>query len=90
MIELVITIWFFLSPVIYPVSLVRDALSQKQFWLYSLNPMVGIIEAYRDILVRGVAPNFYFLAIVAVVSLGILVVSYRIFKHYEGKFAEAL
>lgn len=45
-----VQLWMFASPVVYPVSLV------KEVWrpLYSLNPMVGVIEGFRwAILGRG-------------------------------------
>ena len=38
-----IQVWMYLSPVIYPVSIVP---SEWQ-WLLALNPMVGIIDAFR-------------------------------------------
>ncbi len=45
-----VQLWMFASPVVYPVSLV------KEVWrpLYSLNPMVGVIEGFRwAVLGRG-------------------------------------
>jgi lipopolysaccharide transport system permease protein len=39
----VIQVWMFVSPVIYPVSLVP----QRWRLLYGLNPMVGVIEGFR-------------------------------------------
>ncbi len=35
--------WLFVTPVVYPVTLVPDAWR----WLYSLNPMVGVVEGFR-------------------------------------------
>jgi lipopolysaccharide transport system permease protein len=42
-IPFLVQIWMFLSPVIYPVSIVK---AQYQ-WLLALNPMGGVINAYR-------------------------------------------
>lgn len=45
-----VQLWMFASPVVYPVSMVREAWRS----LYSLNPMVGVIEGFRwAILGRG-------------------------------------
>ncbi len=45
--------WFFMSPVIYPTSLVPD----RWKLVYSLNPMVGAIEGFRwTIMGRGSFP----------------------------------
>ena len=35
--------WLFVTPVVYPTSLVPDAWR----WLYSLNPMVGVVDGFR-------------------------------------------
>lgn len=42
-------LWFFATPVVYPLSLVPDAWR----WLYSLNPMVGVVEGFRWALLGG-------------------------------------
>src|SRR5439155_23269388 len=39
----VLQVWQYASPVVYPLSLVP----QKWRMLYSLNPMVGVIEGFR-------------------------------------------
>ena len=41
----VIQLWMFVTPVIYPSSLVGD----RYAWLLSLNPMGGVIEAFRPV-----------------------------------------
>lgn len=35
--------WLFVTPVVYPISLVPEAWR----WVYSLNPMVGVVEGFR-------------------------------------------
>ncbi len=35
--------WLFVTPVVYPITLVPDAWR----WLYALNPMVGVVEGFR-------------------------------------------
>src|SRR6266540_1576585 len=44
LIEVLFTIWFFLTPVLYPMSLVRQNLPEGLLPLYALNPMVGIMH----------------------------------------------
>lgn len=46
-------LWFFLTPVVYPSSLVPDSFRL----LYSLNPMVGVVEGFRWALLGGAAPS---------------------------------
>ncbi len=76
-------LWFYLSPIIYPVSLVPEHLRT----LYSLNPMVGILEAYRSVLLHGEPPNIY-LAISAVISIVFFFGGYWFFKRVEFQFAD--
>ena len=56
------TMWFFLTPILYPASLVPEAVRTVQL----LNPMIPIINAYRSIILTGIfAPG-----ITLVYSLG--------------------
>jgi len=78
-------IWFYASPIIYPVSVVPPDLQP----IYFLNPMAGVIEAYRDILLNQKLPNPY-LTISAIVALLVLLIGYRIFKRLEFQFADVI
>ena len=51
--ELVLTIWMFLSAVLYPVSQVAGLTGR----IMAVNPMTPILEAYRDVLLRGRFPD---------------------------------
>lgn len=46
-----VQIWMYASPVVYPASAVPEAYR----WMYALNPMSGIIEGFRSVLL-GVPP----------------------------------
>jgi lipopolysaccharide transport system permease protein len=45
-----VTIWFFLTPVIYPISMIRDEGVRD---LFLLNPMHSFINLYREIVLLG-------------------------------------
>ncbi len=76
-------LWFYASPIIYPVTLVPDYLRT----LYYLNPMAGILEAYRDVLLNGQQPGSYLL-ISAIISLVVLLAGYWFFKRVEFLYAD--
>lgn len=78
-------IWLYASPVIYPVSVVPEQLQS----LYFLNPMAGIIQSYREVLLNGKSPAPY-LILAGVVSLGIMLVGYWFFKRVEFQFADII
>ena len=50
LISLALTIWFFLTPIIYPVSLIENE-SLKSWFLF--NPMHSFVMLYRDIILIG-------------------------------------
>jgi lipopolysaccharide transport system permease protein len=83
LLKLVTQIWFYASPIIYPVTMVPERLRT----IYYLNPMAGIIEAYRDILLNHTLPGVYLIE-AAVISVLLLVGGYLFFKRVEFMFAD--
>lgn len=83
-IPFVIQAWMFASPVVYPVSIVPE----KFRLLYSLNPMVGVIEGVRGSLLGKGSLDFGVLLIsVLVVSL-LLFGGLVFFRNVERTFAD--
>jgi lipopolysaccharide transport system permease protein len=78
-------VWFYASPVIYPVAMVPE----RWRWLYLANPMAGVIEGYRDVLIAGRAPGLYLLP-AAAISCVVFVAGYGFFKNAEGRFADII
>ena len=75
--------WLYASPIIYPVALVPEWLKPY----YYLNPMAGVLEAYRDVLLHQQAPGSYLLTSM-VVAFAVLSGGYLFFKHVEPQFAD--
>ena len=86
LIPLVIQVWMYATPIIYPMSLVPADLRT----LYLLNPMAGIIDAYRNILLQGNLPEWTALGIAALVSIITFVVGFTYFKRVEFRLADVL
>jgi lipopolysaccharide transport system permease protein len=80
---LVVQLWFYLSPIIYPI----DAVPSAWRTLYSLNPAVGIIETYRVIWFGGPLPVTSLLIATAVAG-ACLVGGYGLFKRTELVFSD--
>jgi lipopolysaccharide transport system permease protein len=80
---LVVQLWFYASPIIYPVSMVPERYQR----LYFLNPMAGILESYRAVLLYGELPGMYLLQ-AAFVSMLLLLGGYWFFKKVEFLFAD--
>lgn len=81
--ELVLTIWMFLTSVLYPVALIGGRTGR----LLQLNVMTPIIEAYRDVLLRGRFPDSAFAATAAVSAI-LLAIAWVMFHRAEFQFAE--
>jgi len=78
-------LWMFVSPVLYPLSLVP----QKWRWLYSLNPAIGIIEGFRSSLLNRPFP-WTAITISTVITGLVLLYSMFAFKRMERYFADTL
>ena len=94
-----ISLMMYASPVIYPLSLVKRVLLENHaagahsdllYFLYTLNPMVGIIDAFQNIFLHHQPPDF------GVIWPGVLLVamvlpfSYAYFKRSEPYFADVI
>ena len=82
----IIQIWMYATPIIYPISIVPETL--RPFYL--LNPMAGIIDGYRRVIIQGLPPDWQYVGIATVVTLLVLIFSYKYFKKVEMKFADVI
>ena len=87
---LLIQVWMFATPVIYPLSAVMesDRLPDTAKLVYSLNPMVGIVENFRRVILHGTSPDWDSFALAAGVSLVLLPLTYAYFKRTEATMAD--
>ncbi len=88
-VPLLLQIWLFATPVVYPLSAI-SALPRKVQSIYILNPMVGIIEDFRRVVVRGMPPDFYLFNVSALVAIAILPVAYIYFKRAVATAADII
>jgi lipopolysaccharide transport system permease protein len=85
-----VLVWLFATPVLYPLSLVRDALPDSLYWIYRLNPMAGIVDTFRSGLVLHRAPDAGALLSGAVVVVILLPLAYMYFKYVELTMADVV
>jgi lipopolysaccharide transport system permease protein len=81
----VIQIWMFLSPVIYPTTMVPE----RYRFLLALNPLTGIIETWRACIFSG-RMNWYLLDVSIGVTVLFLFLGAGYFKGTERKFADII
>jgi lipopolysaccharide transport system permease protein len=85
-IPFLIQLWMFVSPVIYPVSIVKE----EYRWLLALNPMGGVIEAYRSSLLGHVPINWFLLLLSTVIILMLFTSGLYYFRRMEKNFADVV
>jgi ABC-2 type transport system permease protein len=105
LLEVILLAWFWLTPIVYPVTYVRDQLAGSPwlFRLYMANPMTGVVTAMqraiyvhpvtggRQILPAG-GYGFYltWLGVGGAIALAVLAAGLWTFRRLQADFAEEL
>jgi ABC-type polysaccharide/polyol phosphate export permease len=84
-VDILMLAWFFLTPVIYPI----EALPPDWQTAYQvINPVAGLVVAYRHALYYGDSPDLLVLAAVAATAAACLLAGSLLFRQLSPKFAE--
>lgn len=86
LVGVVLTLWFYLTPVIYPVEIVPE----KYQLIFDLNPMAILINAYRRVILLDDSPAMDRLALGLGIAVVTFVVGYFLFKRMEAGFADRI
>ena len=84
LLNLIISLWFYLTPIVYPTDIVPD----RYKIIFKLNPMSVIINAYRESILAGGIPSLSSLLIAFIVSLLTLYLGFIYFKKLERTFSD--
>src|SRR5574344_1368738 len=82
----IINMLFYATPVLYTTDMFHGWI----LWIFRLNPMAHIINAYRDIFYVHEIPQIGSLLILLGIGLIIVVICYKAFKKLEKRFAEEI
>jgi lipopolysaccharide transport system permease protein len=85
-IPFLIQIWLFVSPVIYPVSLVNERFR----WILAVNPMGGVINAYRASLLGRQPIDWTLLGISTSIIIVLFLSGLYYFRRMERTFADVV
>ena len=85
MVEVALLLLFYLSAIIFPLSLVPDEFR----WVMALNPVAPLIDAWRNLFLHGQFLNGDIWPAL-VITAGSLVLGLFLFNKLEGHFADAL
>lgn len=84
--DVVLQAGFFLSPIVYPISVIPTA----YIGYYMLNPMTMLMEIYRDFLLYGSMPSLLSISMVFVAGCLIAFFGSLLFHRLERRFAEVI
>ena len=82
----IIQIWLFITPVIYPTSIIPE----KYRIFVAFNPTVGLIEAFRSIILPTREVDWRLFGMSVVITLFVLVMGLIFFRKTEKEFADII
>ena len=82
--NVLVMLWMFASSVIYPMKVEDPGLQA----ILNLNPMTPILDAYRDVLLRGSVPDWGAFGYAAAVSVATLWLGWVVLYKMQHRFAE--
>lgn len=83
----IINLWFYVTPIVYPVSAIPE---QWRAWVYWLNPLAVIAEIYRDIVLVGEVKRWVEWGIVSVISVIVFYAGLKCYQKLRSAFADVL
>jgi len=78
--------WMYATPIVYPLEMVPTRLQ----WVFWLNPMTYVVEAYRDAILENRAPQLIGFALFCAVALAVFIAGYWVFQRSKYEFADVL
>lgn len=79
-----LTALMYLMPVIYPISILEG-----KTWIYNIvkyNPLTMMLDTFRDFVMYGTFPDFFYFIIIFAVAIGMLLLGIFVFRKHQDKF----
>lgn len=86
MLGVLLTIWMYLTPIFYPPEMIPP----KVRFLFGLNPMVGIINSYRNSILYGAPIPWASFGFSIAISITLLITGVFLFKKMSKSFADVV
>ena len=83
MYQIILVAWMYLTPIIYPESILPDA---SRFWITRLNPMYHLVSMFRMPLYEGILPRWDQLAIASGIAIVTLAAGWLYFSRKADEF----
>src|SRR5919199_4668664 len=83
----VLNLWFYLTPIVYPASVIPEAFRGWVFWL---NPLAALAEVYRDLILIGEVKHWGEWGIASAISLIVFCFGFWCYQRLRPAFADVL
>lgn len=81
-----LNLWFWFTPIVYPRSVVPESVAFALDW----NPVLPVITAFQNILLRGESPNLASLLPLALLTFATLALAAVVFRRAAPEMVDAL
>lgn len=86
-IGVLLNLWFYVTPIIYPASAIPESF---RFWVTWLNPLSGLVEIYRDLVLVGQIHHWAEWGILWGISLLVFYGGLFVYRRLRPAFADVL
>lgn len=83
---LVLQFWFWLTPIVYPVTILPEWAQALLKW----NPLAPLFVSYQAVLLKGEAPDWSALWPLVLLSVLVCFMAMRVFRHRLGEMVDEL
>jgi len=83
MYAILLTAWMYLTPIIYPITMLPEWVLK---WI-QLNPMVHLVQFFRDFVLYGIIPPIHTWLLCFGISFGVFLLGWIIFTGKSDEFA---
>ena len=84
---MVLNLWFYMTPIVYPASVIPE---QFRGWVFWLNPLAAIGEIYRDLVLVGEVQHWGEWGIASAISLVVFLLGVWCYQRLRPAFADVL
>jgi ABC-type polysaccharide/polyol phosphate export permease len=91
-VSIALQLWLYLTPIVYPLSLVEEATAGQPFllWIYTLNPMERFVAVFRQLLYDNRWPDPADALFCLVASLVVFALGLFVFHRFEKRLGMLL
>jgi lipopolysaccharide transport system permease protein len=83
---IVLQLWFWFTPVVYLMT----NMPKRFITVLNLNPMTAMVKIYQNALLYGAVPGMADLLVPALISSGMFIFSFWIFRRASADLVDAL